>query len=107
MNVYDVMKEPRDASTSGAMAIDLVRGDCKMNGTRRVPGVATPTCPQCSTQGTNSTIRDGYFLGPCGSRWSEMGGIETGAACLVIEHLRDVIDELRFENAELRGEVAA
>lgn len=106
-NTYTYGSGAAQLATADPVASTAKDGIHMSDSTVRVPYDEAVRCPQCSTQGTHSTIRDGYFLGPCGSRWSEMGGIETGAACLVIEHLRDVIDELRFENAELRGEVAA
>jgi len=51
-------------------------------------------------------MREGVFFGPCGSRWHELGEIETGAACLVIEHLRDLLAEKDFRIAELEALLA-
>ena len=105
-NWYSETSGPATLATSGTVAIDLTRGDCNMDRSVRVPADEAIKCPLCDAAGWPSA-RAGAFEGTCGSRWFEMGGIETTPACLLLEHRLDVIDELLFENRELRGEVAA
>lgn len=73
----------------------------------RDPDMDRVQCPQCGAPGFASTIRVGAFQGQCGSRWFELGGIETSAACLWIEYQRDQIDELAARVAELDGGAVA
>jgi len=106
-NWYTENSGPATLATSGTVAIDLGRGDCNMDRSVRVPADEAIRCPQCGAAGSMSVMRAGAFDGACGSRWYEMGGIDSTPACLLLEYRRDVIDELRFELSEMRGEVAA
>jgi len=93
-------------ATADPVASTAKDGIHMSDSTVRVPYDEAVRCPQCSTQGTHSTIREGVFFGPCGSRWHELGGIETGAACLIIEYLRDRVEELEFALKRVDGVAA-
>lgn len=96
---------PATLATSGAVAIDLGRGDCNMDRSVRVPADEAIKCPQCDAEGWMSA-RAGAFDGLCGSRWFELGGIETSRQCLLLEHRLDAIDERDYRISELERMLA-
>jgi len=106
-NWYTENSGPATLGTSGTVADDLMRGVRMTDSSVRVPYDDAPRCPQCDVPGWHSAARSGAYDGHCGSRWYDEGGIDTGRACMFLEQRRDLIEELRFELASNRGEVAA
>ena len=76
------------------------------DGTRGVPGSEPEVCPHCGTRGWPSTMRVAEWTAVCGSRWLDADVVSLGAACPVIEHKNDLLDERDQRINELLLELA-